>query len=290
MTYINLDFLNNYVRYGFRVLFILVLAYLFSRFLRYIVNRYFQRTDNRFHADQTKVNFFKNATSFIVFSGAITLVFYSIPALRSIGVTLFASAGIFAAILGFASQQAFSNIISGIFIVFFKPFRVGDTIKIGVDVFGTVEDITLRHTVIKSFENRRIVIPNSIISSETIVNSNLTDERMCNFIEFGISYDSDVDLAFKIICEEAMKHPNIIDGRSEEDKANGVPQIATRVMSYGDFTVNIRAYVWTQDFGKGFDLRTDLNKSVKARFDKEGIEIPFPYRTIVYKKDLPPNK
>ncbi|MEX2588974.1 MAG: mechanosensitive ion channel domain-containing protein, partial [Chitinophagales bacterium] len=225
MTYINLDFLNNYVRYGFRVLFILVLAYLFSRFLRYIVNRYFQRTDNRFHADQTKVNFFKNATSFIVFSIAITLVFYSIPSLRAIGVTLFASAGIFAAILGFASQQAFSNIISGIFIVFFKPFRVGDTIKIGVDVFGTVEDITLRHTVIKSFENRRIVIPNSIISSETIVNSNLTDERMCNFIEFGISYDSDVDLAFKIICEEAMKHPNIIDGRSEEDKANGVPQI-----------------------------------------------------------------
>lgn len=289
MSNINLDFLNDYIFHGIRVLVILILAFLLSRVLRYIVNRYFQKYDGRFQADPTKVNFFKNASTFIVLVIAITIAFYSIPSLRAIGVTLFAGAGIFAAIIGFASQQAFSNIISGIFIVFFQPFRVGDVIKIGTDVFGTVEDVTLRHTVIKSFENKRVVIPNSIISSETIVNSSITDERMCNFIEFGISYDSSVDLAFKIISEEALKHPNLIDARTEEEKKNGTPQIVTRVMSYGDFSVNIRAYIWTEDFSKGFDLKTDLNKSVKARFDKEGIEIPFPYRTIVYKNDLPAN-
>lgn len=290
MSFLDFDIQNEYLHYGIRILLILIFGFILSRFLLWIINRYFNRTeDSKFHADPTKVNFFKNATSFVVLAMAITLIFYTIPALRAIGVTLFASAGIFAAIIGFASQQAFSNIISGIFIVFFQPFRVGDIIKIGMDVHGTVEDITLRHTVIKNFENRRIIIPNSIISSETIINSNITDERMRNFIEIGISYDSSIDLALKIMRDEALKHPLLVDGRTEEEKASGDPVVITKVIGFGDSSVNLRAYVWTKDFADGWDLKTELYLKIKKRFDKEGIEIPFPYRTIVYKKDLPPN-
>ena len=203
---------------------------------------------------------------------------------------LFAGAGIMMAILGFAAQQAFSNIISGIFIVIFKPFRVGDLIKVGSLEYGFVEDITLRHTVITNFQNKRIIIPNSIISAETIVNDTIEDTKVCRWIEIGISYDSDIDHATSIIQEEAIKHPRCIDVRTQKEKEKGVPQVIVRQISFGDFSINLRAFVWTKTSIEAYQMHSDLNQSIKKRFDKEGIEIPFPYRTIVYKKDLSENR
>jgi small-conductance mechanosensitive channel len=98
-----------------------------------------------------------------------------------------------------------------------------------------------------------------------------------------------VERAIKIIQEEAIKHPNCIDNRTEDEKNSGVPQVIVRLISFGDFSINLRAYVWAESTPNGFILHTDINKSIKLRFDKEGIEIPFPYRTIVYKKDLNEN-
>ena len=112
------------------------------------------------------------------------------------------------------------------------------------------------------------------------------DEMICNFVEFGISYDSDIDKAMKIISEEVMKHPNYFDNRTEEEIKEGKPPVMIRVIGFGDSSVNLRAYVWTKDHVSGFILKCDINKSIKERFDKEGIEIPFPYRTIVFKKDI----
>ena len=114
---------------------------------------------------------------FLIYTIGIIAIVYSIHSVNHIGKTLFAGAGIFSAILGFASQQAFSNIIGGIFLVLFKPFRIGDLIKVGTLNEGYVEDITLRHTVIKDFGNKRIVIPNLLISTETIQSLRLEYER-----------------------------------------------------------------------------------------------------------------
>ena len=204
----------------------------------------------------------------------------------SLSVSLFAGAGILAVVIGFASQHAFANIVSGIFIVIFKPFRVGDRITIGTDVRGVVEDINLRHTIIRNFENKRIIVPNSIISNEKIENASIGDEKICRFVEFGISYDSNIDKAMKIMEKEALKHPLHIDNRSDEEKEKNDPIVRVRVIGFADSSVNLRAWVWAKDSPDAFTLGCDLNKSIKERFDKEGIEIPFPYRTIVYKKDL----
>ena len=277
---------NPAIKYTFIVVFVFGFAFLLTRLLRFLLNRFVKRSSQKLNVDPTRFSFLKNAVSFIIFLGALIVVFVLIPELKTLGLTLTAGAGIITAVLVFASQQAFSNIISGIFVVIFKPFRVNDLIRISDLYYGYVEDITLRHTVIRNFENRRIVVPNSVISSETIVNSNILDAKICNFVEFGISYDSDIDKAMRIIGDEAMKHPNFIDNRSEEDKANNLPPVTVRVIGLADFSVNLRAWVWTEDSGKGFVLKTDLYKSVKQRFDKEGVEIPFPYRTVVFKKDI----
>jgi len=274
---------NNYFRYIIVPLVIILLAFFISKILRGLMSRYFTRSSNFLKVDKTRFNFLKNAVSFIIYILAFVVIFYSIPQLRALGVTLFAGAGIFAAILGFASQQAFSNIISGIFIVMFKPFRVGDVVKIGTDYLGAIEDITLRHTVIRNYENSRIIMPNSVISSETIINSTITDEKVCSFLELGISYDSNVDKAIEIIRRETVKHPYFVDNRSSEAKDKNEPPVIVRVISFGDSSVNLRAYVWAKDSDSSFVMKCDLNKAIKEAFDKEGIEIPFPYRTIVYK-------
>lgn len=279
-----LDYDSKLVEYLIIPLIILVVAFIFSKILRLIMSKFVKAASSKLNVDPTKYNFLKNAVSFIVFIIAIIAIFQSIPPLRAYGVTLFASAGILAAIVGFASQSAFSNIISGIFIVIFKPFRVGDLINIGELHAGEVEDITLRHTIIKNFENRRIVIPNSIISEQTITNSTLTEDKVCMFVFMGISYDADIDLAIKIIQEEAEKHPFQIDNRTQEDIDKGIPEVIVRLVSFGDSSVNLRASVWAKNPGDGFTMKCDLHKSIKERFDQESIEIPYPHRTIVYKE------
>jgi small-conductance mechanosensitive channel len=283
------DNLSNEVKISILIISIIIGAFITTRILIWIINRFLKASSKNLEYDPTKFKFLKNAVSYIIWGVTIILIIYNIPQLRSVAVGLFAGAGILAIIIGFAGQHAFSNIISGIFIIIFKPFRVGDLIRIGDVYFGTVDDITLRHTVIVNFENKRIIIPNSIISNETVINDSIEDAKICRFIDIGISYDSNIDKAIEIIQHEAINHPNCIDNRTSEEKNSGIPQVIVRLVSFGDFSINLRAYVWARNTPEGFVLQTDINKSIKKRFDEEGIEIPFPYRTIVYKKDLDEN-
>jgi small-conductance mechanosensitive channel len=258
-------------------------AYLLTIIFRKIISLFVNRRSKIMNIDPTNFSFLKNSVSFIIFTAGFIIIFYITPSLKSMGAALFAGAGILAAILGFATQKAFSNIIGGIFILLFKPFRVNDTIEISGGYKGIVEEITLRHIVIRNYENRRIIIPNTIISEETIINSSIIDTRIKKFVEFQISYDSDIILAKSIIYNEVKEHPLFLDTRSKEDKINGVPTVNLRVIQLGEYSVTIRAYVWAINNDDAFVIHCDLNESVKKRFDTEGIEIPFPYRNIILK-------
>jgi len=264
------------------VLIVLGVAFVLARVLRFLIGRSFRKAAIRLKVDPTRYNFFKNAVDFLGLLIAVIIIFRSIPTLRTFGTTLLTGAGILAAIVGFASQSAFSNIVSGVFLVIFKPFSVGDRVKIGI-ASGDVEDITLRHTVIKDFENRRVVIPNSVISNETIINSTLTGEKVCMFVEFNISFESSIDKAMQIIQHAATRHPLCADNRTAEDVANGEPKVQVLVLELTDFSVKLRAYAWATDPNRGFYMKCDLFKEVKEEFDKQGIVIPYPHRTLVYR-------
>lgn len=265
-------------------LIVLVVAFVLSRILKYIIGKFVKAAARKLKVDDTRYKFFKNAIDFIIYLVAIIVIFRSVPALKTYGNTLLTGAGVLAAIVGFASQSAFSNIISGIFLVIFRPFSVGDRVQIGQLYTGDVEDITLRHTVIRNFENRLIVIPNSVINNETIINSTLTHEFVCIFLEITIAFTSDTDKAMRIIEAEALKHPECKDNRKEEEKKNGDPQVSVRLINLTESGQQIRAYVWAKDPSAGFVMKCDLLKSIKQQFDKQGIEIP--YRT-VYMKEFP---
>lgn len=268
---------------------ILFLAFLLTLWVRRFIHRFVSSSSIQLKVDPTKYNFIKNAASLIIFTLAVFVVIYMVPELRSLGTTLLASAGIVTAVVAFASQAALSNIVSGVFIVIFRPFRVDDMITLDGGRSGVVEDITLRHTVIRDFQNQRIIVPNAVISDQTIINSNIGDERMKRQLTFNISYDSSIDKAFAIITEEAEKHPLSIDGRSPEEQRAGVPKVKCRVTGFTDSSVKLRADVWSRDPDESWEMQCELYKIIKERFDREGIEMPFPYRTVVYKTDLPKN-
>jgi small conductance mechanosensitive channel len=256
-----------------------VLATLFSRGMKRFITQSSTALDN----DPTNYQFLRRAITVTIYLVGLSLTVYSIPHLKTLAQSLLAGAGIAAVAIGFASQAALSNVVAGIFIVIFKPFRVNDRITVQGTMTGIVEDITLRHTVIRNFENQRVILPNSKISDDVIINADLVETKVVKWINIGISYDADIDRAKAIMAEEVVKHPLWIDNRSEEAIAAGEPKVPVRVLSLGDFSVNLRAWAWTQNSADGFVLTCDLTESIKKRFDAEGIEIPFPYRTLVYK-------
>jgi small conductance mechanosensitive channel len=271
---------------GIVILSVLATALIVARVVRWLINQAYKRESRLIKVDQTTYKFVKNAISFIIWLISIAVIAMMIPQLKALAVALFAGAGILFAIAGFAAQSAFSNIIAGIFMVIFKPFRVGDLIKVGDRDRGIVEDITLRHTIIVNFENKRIVIPNSVISNETVVNDNITDKKTCKFIEVGVSYDSDLEMAIKIMQDVSAEHRDFLDNRSPQELIDKEHPVEVRVLKFDDFSVNIRAFVWTADPLKAFKMGSDIMRAIKIAYDKAGIEIPYPYRTVVYKTDL----
>ncbi|QCE42014.1 mechanosensitive ion channel family protein [Psychroserpens sp. NJDZ02] len=235
--------------------------------------------------DPTSIKFLKSVVLVAIYLFGLVLCLLAFPSLKGVAQTAIGGAGVAALIIGVASQEALSNLIGGIFIIVFKPFKIGDTVKVTDAMVGSVTDITLRHTVIRNFENKMIVIPNAIMNKEKLINYDLGELKCCERIEIGISYDSDIDLAKKIMQEEFEKHPLIFDNRTLLDIEDNKPVVKTALIALNDSSVTIRAWAWAQDFNDSFQLKIDVLESVKKRFDKEGIEIPFPYRTVVMKKD-----
>ena len=214
--------------------------------------------------DPTNYHFLRHASVAVVYLVGIGAAIYTLPSLRALANSMLAGAGILAVAVGFASQHALSNIISGMFIIVFKPFRVNDRLMLrDKTLSGVVEDITLRHTVLRDFENRRILIPNAIISDEVIINSDIGDGRICKWIDIGISYDSDVDQAKAIIKEEALNHPLLIDNRTPEQIEKGIDKVIVRVISLGEYSVNLRAWAWVKDNADAFQMGCDLFESIK---------------------------
>ena len=234
--------------------------------------------------DPTNYKFFRYVV--IILIGLIGALISSLafPSLKGVAQTTLGGAGIIALIVGFAAQEGLANITGGFFIIAFKPFRIGDRVKISDTMVGTVTDVTLRHTVIRNFDNKMIVIPNSIINKEKLINYDLGEHTLCEHIEIGISYDSNIDLAKKIMREECENHPLIFDTRSEFEIEEGKPLVRTALTELNDFSMTIRAWAWVRNHSDSFSLKCDVLESIKKRFDKEGVEIPYPYRTIVMKE------
>lgn len=231
--------------------------------------------------DPTVVAFTMRLKTVLVYLGAVVIYASLVPQLRGLFGTLVAGAGITAVVVGFAAKGTLANLVAGFSLAVYRPIRIGDKVTLD-DQFGTVEDITLRHTIVRTWENKRIIIPNEKIDSMTLTNHTIIDPKILCRVEMGVSYDTNIDLARRLILEEAQNCPH----RMPASTAPEQPWV--RVISHGDFSIGLRLLMWCPNIDEAWAARWWILEAVKKRFDAEGVEIPFPYRTLVYKKDIPP--
>lgn len=267
-----------------RLLFIVLAAAVMLTAVK-LVNKAFRRTTKAMisagNNNVTLISFARYVVLTIVyFIGGVVIV-SSIPGASDSLNALLASGGIVAVILGFASQDTLSNVAGGVMILTFKPFVIGDFVRyVDANVSGTIEDISLRHTAIRTPENKRIIIPNGKINQGVIENANYADNRVCEFFDVGITYESDLERAIAILRAEVMKQPLHLDVRNPDTQAEE-PEVQVEVVELADSAVILRAWLWATNLGNAMKLKYAVNRAIKARFDAEGIEFAYPHITIV---------
>jgi small conductance mechanosensitive channel len=189
-------------------------------------------------------------------------------ALSQIGISigpLLAGLGIAGFIVGFALQDTLSNFASGMMILVYRPFDVGDIVDAG-GITGKVEKMSLVNTTFKTLDNQVIVVPNNLIWQQVITNLTAQTTRRVD-LTFGISYSDDIDKAKAILRDVVENHEACLE----------TPEANIRVAALGESSVDLicRPWVRTEDY---WDTYWDITEAVKKRFDEEGITIPFPQR------------
>ena len=233
------------------------------------------------------MKFFKNVLKSIVYIIAFASMLGQIPGFSKFTNTILAGSGIFAAVVGLAAQESFSNILSGLFISLFKPFDIGDRIRlVGDDTAGFVEDITLRHTIIRTYMNVRIIIPNSTMGSSKLENSTYS-KGACYPIDVTIAYE-DRDKryrALEIMEEIVTQHPLFYDNRTDEQKKENKKPVEATCISLGESGVDLRILMWTENVVDNNKACSDCRIKILDRFEEEGIEIPYNKLVIINKED-----
>ncbi|MEQ8735329.1 MAG: mechanosensitive ion channel [Rhodospirillaceae bacterium] len=215
--------------------------------------------------DATLTSFFASVAKYAV------LVFTFIAVLSRFGVETTSFVAVLGALglaIGLSLQGTLANVASGVMLIMFRPFKVGDFVDTA-GVSGTVKDITLFTTELATPDNVKVIVPNGAVWGDTIKNFSGNTTRRVDMV-MGIGYGSSIDQAIKTMSEIIAA-----DNRIHDD-----PEPFFAVGELADSSVNIIVRMWTNapDY---WGVKFDLTKSFKEAFDREGIEIPFP-QTVVH--------
>ncbi|MCP3681176.1 MAG: mechanosensitive ion channel [bacterium] len=258
-------FFNAYGPKILSTLAIIIIGYFVIKVIIKAVERFFDRVD----FDRGVETFIENIIRVVIW------IILSIMILANVGVdvsALVAGLGIMGFIVGFALKDTLGNLAAGVFILFQKPFRVGEWIRVG-SIVGGVEKIGIAACILKSPDNIKITIPNGKIWSDTIENFTANDMRKIYNLTIGISYSDDIGKAIKII--------NKILDKDERVLKEPEPQVVVKELGDSSINIAVRPAVKTPDYWSVF---FHLNKTIKEEFDKQGITIPFPQRDVHLKK------
>lgn len=264
------DNIPNIIGFGIKVILALVFFFLGGKvikWIRKIVHRSFERTN----VDAGVEQFVDSMLKFGLYALLIFMIATNFGIESSSIAALIASAGV---AVGLALQGSLSNFAGGILILLLKPFAVGDYIVVTQEgIEGTVKEIQIFYTKLATVDNQRVVVPNSILTSNSLTNVTARPERQLD-LKVGIGYDSDLKRAKQLI--EDMLHSDSSVIQDEE--------IKVFVDSLGNSAVMIgmRAWVKTEEY---WATRWRLTEQIKFSFDEEGIEIPYNQLTVNVKSE-----
>ncbi|WP_296934270.1 mechanosensitive ion channel domain-containing protein [uncultured Marinobacter sp.] len=237
----------------------------------WLINRFVGVLDNKLGKKDPTLNKFLCGLISAILK---ILLLISVASMVGIATTSFiAIIGAAGLAVGLALQGSLANFAGGVLILIFKPFKVGDVID-AQGYLGSVREISILYTIVDTFDNRRIVIPNGQLANASLTNLSAYETRRCD-MSFGIGYGDDIDKA-KAVCKRLIE---------EDERALKDPEPLIVVGALGESSVDLTVRAWT----KSADLWPfywDMHEKVKKAFDAEGISIPFPQRDVhMYKTD-----
>lgn len=264
MENIQLDGISELVTlYGIKILVALAIFFIGKWIARKATNMV-ERMMDKASIDPTLTKFAGN----ILYG--LALAFIVIAVLSQLGIETTSLAAVIAAAglaIGLALQGSLANFAAGVLIILFRPFKNGDYIE-AAGTAGTVEEISIFTTKLKTPDNKQVIVPNAQITNDNIINYSAKPTRRIDLV-VGVGYDDDLKKVRKTL-ESILK---------KENRLLADPEPVIAVSELGDSSVNfvVRPWVNTEDY---WAVRFDLTESIKATFDKEGISIPFPQRDV----------
>lgn len=241
-----------------------LLIFVIGRFAAKLIKKIVQKAMSRAKVDQTLISFTTNLTYIAL------MAFVVIASLSKLGIQTTSFVAIIGAAglaIGLALQGSLSNFAAGVILIIFRPFKAGDYIE-GGGVAGSVKEIQIFTTILTSPDNKTIIVPNSKLTGDNIVNYATQGTRRLDMV-FSIGYGDDIDKAKEVLSQVVKNDPRLLN--------DPAPKIA--VLEHADSSINIvcRPWVKADDY---WDVYFDMMENVKKAFDKEGISIPFPQTDI----------
>ena len=251
------------IDFGINLLIALAIFY-FGKMVISLVVRGIRKVMQRQEVDKTLETFVCNLVRMVL------LVIVIIAAIGQLGIQTTSFIAIFGAAglaVGLALQGSLSNFAAGVLIVLFRPYRVGDFIE-AAGISGVVEQVQILTTILKTGDNKQIIVPNGQIMDSIITNYSANDKRRVDMV-VGVSYDDDLDKVRSTI-EELI---------AAEERVLEEPACTIAVSALADSSVNfvVRPWVKTADY---WGVMFDLTEAIKKRFDKDGITFPFPQQDV----------
>ena len=239
----------------------LIVGVWFAGYASRLTGRALEKTSR---VDDTLSKFFASFIRYLVLAVVVVAVLNQFGVETASLVAVLATAGL---AIGLALQGTLTNVASGVMLLFFRPFKVGDYVEAGGHA-GTIQELNLFFTVMATPDNVRITVPNGQVWGSAVHNYSANSTRRVD-ISAGIAYDADIDTAMAVVHETISA-----DTRSKPD-----PEPFVAVTEMADSSVNFTIRVWV-DNADVWPVKFDLTKAVKQAFDRNGIDIPFPTRTV----------
>lgn len=184
--------------------------------------------------------------------------------------SLVTALGIGSLAIGMAAKDTLAHVISGFTLMLDRPFRIGDRIQLIGGQVGDVQDIGLRSTKIKTLDNQLLIIPNSDLCNTMLTNQAFPDQRIKGRINVGVSYGSDAEQVKALLVAIALEVGDVLQEPAPE----------AFFVSFGESALNMSLFFWVEEYARLFATTDTINSRILHRFREQGIEIPFPVRTI----------
>jgi small-conductance mechanosensitive channel len=219
---------------------------------------------------------FANLTKLIILLIGVLII------LQTLGISItpiLTALGVGGLAVALALQDTLSNLFAGIHILLSRKIRPGDYVKLESGQEGYVTDITWRNTTIRALPNNMIIVPNSKLASAIVINFYRPETEMAVLVEVGVSYDSDLEKVQRVTMEVGKEVMREVQG--------GVPEFEpfVRYHTFADFSINFTVILRAKEYVDQYLIKHEFMKRLYKRYGEEGIEIPFPIRTVYMKGD-----